>query len=123
MKNQREIILPSCSPDDNLAKKVSDFFMKIRYTTDVNNSSIRENVAVNANVVFEERRLTHLRQSTHDEVRDVIMKSPSESCDLDPLSTYLLKQMPEHMFPLISVVITASLVESRVSTVFEKGQC
>ena len=38
-------------------------------------------------------RLTQLETSVQDEERNLIMKSAPKSCDLDPLSTPLLKQV------------------------------
>ena len=55
-----------------------------------------ETVVMEADVAFEGQPLTQLESSIQDKVHDIIMKSPSMSCDFDPLPTYLLNQMLEH---------------------------
>ena len=49
------------------------------------------------------------------------MKSPSKSCELDPLPTNLLKQVLEYVLPLITAIINRSLVESKVPACFKKA--
>ena len=57
--------------------------------------------------------------ATQDEVCDIIIMSPSKSCELDPLPTYLLKEVLEYLLPLITVIINRSLVESKVLLSFK----
>ena len=59
--------------------------------------------------------------ATQDEIRDVIKKSPSKSCELDPLPTYLLKLCLDQLLPLITTIINRSLVESKVSQCFKRA--
>ena len=76
MRNEGEIILPSCSSADSLAKEVSDFFTRkgaeIRATLDADDSALSQTVVMDAEGVFEEQRLKHLEPSTQDEVPDII---------------------------------------------------
>ena len=58
---------------------------------------------LDADVPFEGLFLTPLKPSSQDEVRDIIMKSPSKFCDLDPLAAYLLKQALEHELRLTTL--------------------
>jgi hypothetical protein len=50
-----------------------------------------------------------------------IIKSPSKYCELDPLPTYLLKEVLKYLLPLITAIINKSLVESKVPLSFKKA--
>ena len=86
MVNKREIILPSYSPDNHLANKFSDFFPKrtatVRDPIINNGSSMSDTILVGADMKSEGQHLTHFRPASQDEVRVVIMKFPSKSCEL-----------------------------------------
>ena len=79
-------------------------------------TSTSETVVMDANVVSEGQPPTQLEPSTEEEVSDIIMKSPSESCDLPP--SYLLKQVLEHLLPLITSTIDTSLIECMTALYF-----
>ena len=81
--------------------------VEIRDTIDAGNFSMSETVVMDADVAFQGQPLTHLKSSTQYEVRDIIMRSPSKSRVLDPLDTYLLKQVLEQALPLITGIIKA----------------
>ena len=73
MGNQGDASFLSCSSDDNLAKKLSDFFIRraaeIRDATSAaDNASISETVVRNTDVAFVGQLLTQLEPSTKDEV-------------------------------------------------------
>jgi exonuclease III len=125
MGQKGEVILPSSFSDEDLANKFSDFFISkittIRERIDADNSPVSESVVMSADVRFEGQPLTQLEPSTQDEVRNIIMKSPSKSCELDPLPTNLLKQVLEYVLPLITAIINRSLVESKVPACFKKA--
>ena len=63
---------------------------------------------------------TLLHNVTQEELRVVITNSPSNSCELYPLTTNLLKKVQECLLPLITTVINKSLVEFDVSPYFKK---
>jgi len=118
-----EIILPSCSSDEHLANKFSDFFMRklttIRENIDNHKSPISDAVVMSADINFEVQPLTKLAPANQDEVHDIIIKSPSNSYELDPLSIYLLKEVLEYLLPLITAIINKSLVQSKVLLSFK----
>jgi len=60
---------------------------------------------MSVDIKFEGHPLTKLAPSTQDEVHDIIIKSPPKSCELDPLPTYLLKEVLEYLLPLITAII------------------
>jgi len=116
--------MPRCSSDEHLANKFSDFFMRkittIRDNTDNHKSPISDAVVMSADIKFEGQPLTIFAPATQDEVSDIIIKSPAKSCELDPLPTYLLKEVLEYLLPLITAIINKSLVESKVPLSFKK---
>ena len=84
-RHKGEIILPRCSFDNDLANKFSDFFTKktpkIRDTV-INNGSPMSDTMMSADVKFEGQHLTHFKPATHDQVRAVMMNSPSNLVNL-----------------------------------------
>ena len=46
---------------------------------------------------------------SEDCVRDVIMKSPSTSCSLDPIPTWLLKKCLNGLLPVLTQIINMSI--------------
>ena len=123
--NQGEIILPSYLSDNDVANKFHDFFTKktatIRDTIINNGSSMSDTFVMSVDVKFEGQHLTHCKPANQDEVHVVIMKSPSNSCELDPLPTNLLKKVLECLLPWITAIINQSLVESHVPAYFRKA--
>ena len=59
--------------------------------------------------------------ATQYEVHDIIIKSPSKYCVLDPLPTYLLKKLLEYLLPLITAIINKPLAESKIPLSFKKA--
>ena len=108
-----------------MANKFSNFFMK-KITTigdgsDNHKSPISNAVVMSVDIKFEAQPLTKLSPATQDEVRDIIINSPSKSCELDLLPTHLLKEVLEYLLPLITDIINKSLVESNVTLSFKKA--
>jgi hypothetical protein len=48
---------------------------------------------------------------TEDDVRRIIIESPTKSCTLDPIPTFLLKESIDALLPFITAMINASLQE------------
>ena len=58
--------------------------------------------------------LSHFRACTEDEVREVIMRSPSKSCSLDPIPTTILKECIDDLLPFLTAMCNASLLEGHL---------
>jgi len=58
--------------------------------------------------------LTELLVCTEDDVQRIIMSSPTKSCTLDPVPTYLLKESLHILLPYITVMVNTSLHEGHV---------
>ena len=76
---------------------------------------------MSADIKFEGEPLTKPAPATQDKIQDIIIKSPSKSCELDPLPIYLLTEMLEYLLPMITAIINKSLVESKVALSFKKA--
>jgi len=49
-----------------------------------------------------------------EEVRRLIMQSPTKSCALDPITIFLLKEMVDVLLPYVTVMVNTSLREGRL---------
>ena len=64
-------------------------------------------------------RFTH---ASEDEVKTLIMKSPSKSCRLDPVPTWLLKLCFSELLPIIITIVNVSMDSGRVPAAFKCAQ-
>ena len=53
---------------------------------------------------------------SQDELKKNISKSPSKSCELNPIPTWLLKECEEELLPYLTNIINASLKKAHVPT-------
>ena len=111
--------LPSCESSKSLADRFATFFsnkiMKIRESFSSSESS---------NTVhppFDPPKLTVFTQVTQDEIAKIISKSPTKSCLLDPLPTFLIKECMDIILPLITKLVICSLSEGLVPDGFKKA--
>ena len=58
--------------------------------------------------------LSHFQACTENEVREVIMRSPSKSCSLDPIPTRILKECIDDLLPFLTAMCTSSLIEGHL---------
>ena len=58
--------------------------------------------------------LPRLRAVTEEEVRHVIMRSPTKSCILDPVPTSILKESLDILLPFLTAMCNASIVEGHL---------
>ncbi len=123
MGENDKVILPTHQCSKELAEKFSDFFL-----TKIN--TIRNNIStanqaptynISSESAFEGEPLREFRPATQDEVMKLIKRAPSKSCDLDPLPTWLLKEGPSHLLPLITAIINKSLATSTVPTSYKRA--
>ena len=68
-----------------------------------------------------ENVLSDLKPATEDEVHKIIMNSPSKSCSLDPIPTWLLKCCINELLPIITSVINLSLSGGEMLETSRKG--
>ena len=63
--------------------------------------------------------LTCFRDTTEDKIKNIIMHSPSKSCNLDPLPTTLLKACIDVLALIITEIVKCSLRLGSVSKVLK----
>ena len=114
--------LSDCGLMDQLASKFNAFFQyKIRM--------IQENLTLKAdpNYVPEDNpdavdnTLSVLVPATEDEVRELINKSPSTSCSLNPVPTWLLKEYLTCLLPTITNIVNLSMSTGIVPTAMKSA--
>ena len=110
--NSNSRVLPVNDCPKELAKKFSEFFLnkvkKIR--------NIIDDVHIDPSSPLEGRKfpshgslLHDFRPVTEDDLLRIIMKSPTKTCALDPLPTWLLKRHSSVILPKLTEVVNASL--------------
>jgi len=58
--------------------------------------------------------MTELRTYTVEEVHKIIMGSPVKSCALDPIPTFLLRDVIDALLPFLTAMCNASLQEGHL---------
>ena len=123
-KNQY-FVLPTSDSDTELSNRFSDFFQgKIQTIKDnlQKPNETNDNVVnvLRADVKFTGQHLTRLAPASSNEIKKLLVKSPSKSCELDPMPTYLLKQYVNNVLPVITTMVNKSLNEMSVPTAFKQ---
>ena len=70
---------------------------------------------------FDPPTLTVFIQVTQEEIGKIINKSPTKSCLLDPLPTFLTKECIDILLPSITKLVNFSLQEGLVPDWFKKA--
>ena len=100
----KEGVLPtSISDRDNFSKRFYEKIQNIRGLFDP--SPDHSSVAFEAN----SHPLNVFEPASEDEIKAVIMKSPSKSCELDPVPTFLIKQCVGVIVPHLTLIVNKSL--------------
>ena len=109
--------LPTNVPTDELPDKFCDFFLdkieKIQTIFTTNEDDCLQDSVVG--------HLTDFSPATSEEIRKIILKSPTKSCSLDPIPTFLLKDCLDELLPIITAIINASLKSAKVPQTFKKA--
>ena len=70
---------------------------------------------------FDPPKLTVFTQVTQDEIDKIISKSPTKSCLLDPMPTFLIRECIDILLPSITKLVNCSLCEGLVPDDFKKA--
>jgi hypothetical protein len=109
--------LPEHVSQKALAETFNTFFVtkiaKIRegFEQDNDLGPVTAHTATTVNIVSP---LVLLQPATEDEIHKIICKSPTKSCELDPVPTYLLKECADELIPAITRVVNQSLSSAKV---------
>jgi hypothetical protein len=110
---------PSDIPRSELPQRFSDFFShKISLLRDEldSRSSAQATFAVYDGPMF-----SHFDPVTEKEISELIAKSPSKTCILDPIPTSLTKQCLSELVPVIAAIANTSLATGSVPGQFKQA--
>ena len=108
--------LPSNIPTEELPNSFCTFFSeKIEKIQKIFTTS-EDECTQNSNL---QHHLHDFDPATPDEVRKIILKSPTKSCSLDPIPTFLLKDCINELVPIITSIINSSIASGRVPQAFK----
>lgn len=117
--------LPSHDSPVLLAERFSDFFTNKIVT--IREGLLALQVGDTASMLQDEATFTGtplsvFTEASQDEVKRLIMKSATKSCELDPLPTWLLKECVSDLVPIITAIINASLTDADVPICMKKAR-
>ncbi|XP_060568235.1 uncharacterized protein LOC132726859 [Ruditapes philippinarum] len=119
-----EVILPFDSSSERLAQKFSDFFIgkieRIRNNIRSQTQSVPDNVDMESE--YTGVKYTVFAPTTEQEVKALIKKSATKSCELDPIPTWLLKECLDELTPVITSFINVSLDAAYVPKMFKHSR-
>ncbi|KAJ8040922.1 hypothetical protein HOLleu_15372 [Holothuria leucospilota] len=117
-----DTILPTHRSIEHLANRFGDFFAdKVEgIVAEMGKSDVVAD-AMSSDCLFTGDVLASFDPTTEDEVRTLITSSPSKSCNLDPIPTWLLKECVGELLPIITAIINQSLLKSIVPAYFKRA--
>ena len=84
----------------------------MNFTNDVHNMPVIESLTAKS-------RMTRFELATADEVRKLIINSPSKTCDLNPIRTELLKSCLDVLLVPITQMVNLSLISGVFPDIFK----
>lgn len=118
--NNRSVVYPEAPDDETLAKQFSDFFEeKIKK---INNSFPAQSSTETA-YSPQPTRCSYVAfpEISPDEVRRYIFSSPTKSCLLDPVPTFLLKNNLDIVLPTLTAIVNKSLTQGYIPPVLKQA--
>ena len=123
MNKNKESPMPLQIPPDQLPDRFINYFSE--KVAAIESGIIQEqndsNIELQPEHPFSGTQLSRFDLSSTEELRSIIMKSPTKSCDMDPLPTWLLKASLDVLTePLVEIVNTC-LSTSEVPAVLKQA--
>jgi len=126
MGKTNEMVLPSNYGCHELSNRFGEYFVgkienirsKLISANDANTNNVDP---MRADIKYCGNELLAFDPVSMEEVRKIVLKSASKSCELDPIPTFLLKPCLDSLLPVITNIINKSLTESRVPPLFRKA--
>ncbi len=119
LNKTRVTALPSNLPDEDIPDELCDFFQNkienIQHIFNISDGEIQHNMPPPSAI------LEALTPASPEEIRKLIMSSPTKSCSLDPIPTFLLKECIDELTPIITALINASLSSATVPASFKNA--
>ena len=117
--NQQAATLLPHETNFELANKFSKFF-----NDKINTLRTSFRIDANSDVEMEPLasvKLNNLISATSDKIRDVIASCPNKSCQLDAITTWLVKQCVDQLLPLLTSIINESLTKGEFPNDFKNA--
>ena len=106
----------------NSQNDMADFFsgkvQKIRSVFEVNRTTIDQYETLDSDDID---KLSTIKPVTEEELKLLILKTPSKSCQSDPVPTCLLKQCVDQLLPAIYKLLNLSLTSSTVLSSYKSA--
>ena len=112
LNREQRPVLPSHDCATTLAKTFGDYF---KNKIGLIRSDLEESLNTSTDQlpsiapIFHGLCLEKFRDVSESDVREVITSSPTKSCALDPIPTWLLKQCLDYVAPVLTVIVNTSL--------------
>ncbi len=111
LNRKQDTQFPPHSSDTDLANEFSDFFTdkidKIRDKLD--NESQHQSTDIIHEIGKFNTTLSEFTPLSEDQVRELVKKSPTKHCELDPMPKWLVKDCLEEVLPTLTKIINLSL--------------
>ena len=105
-------ILPDHDCAESLANRFVNYFddkiAQIRIDLEKSPLSTPDHLT-DINATFNGVPLQEFTLVSHEDVRKIISASPTKSCSLDPIPTWLLKQCQDKLVPVLTLIVNSSL--------------
>ena len=112
LNREQTSVLPTHDCAESLANKFVEYFNdKIEQIRNNLNSSLNKSTdqVLSNDKLFTGVPFDNFTVVSEDDVKKIISSSPTKSCALDPVPTWLLKQCQEQLVPVLTCIINASL--------------
>ena len=114
--------LPDNDDSSELAEMISEFFVgkvqKIRDGLETLQHGLDDQTSEEDSQV---PKLASFSTISAEDLKKIILKAPTKSCQLDPIPTNILKECIEQLLPTLLKIINTSLVSSTVPATFKKA--
>jgi hypothetical protein len=120
MKRKTDSPLPDHDSSKQLANDFGHFFLdkinKIQQNFDSDHGDPFQN-----DTLFNGDKMCNFTLVSLDELRSIILKSKTKTCELDPLPTQIVKECLEELLPILQRIVNLSITEGRVPDVFKNA--
>ena len=107
-------IKPTCNDADDLLHFFEEKVKAVRASTEGYQPPTTTSSSLSSQSAPADGSLSVLSPCSEEEVRRLIMQSPTKSCALDPISTFVLKEMVDVLLPYLTAMVNTSLREGRL---------
>ena len=97
-------------------KKIELIRNNLETPLDSSTDQVPDSVSIFCGVSFEQVNVV-----SEADIRKIISSSPTKSCDLDPIPTWLLKQYQDQLAPVLTTIVNGSISCAEFPTELKKA--